>query len=192
MRKKSPRNYFFAIGFTLVELMVTIAVLAVLVAIALPDLRTFLVNSKLSSNTNEFIGLLNYARSEAISRNQVVSVCSRIAATGRCSTNGFWAEREVQVFVDQDGDGDKDSAEEVLKIMAAQDADQTQFRFTRQNASTSAKTVSFLPAGYVRAKNKFLIHAIGNATYETKYGRLVCISSAGRARAAPADSTDCP
>ena len=192
MLNQSYSNHPLQKGFTLVELMVTISVLAVLVAIALPDLRAFLVNSKLSSNTNEFIGLLNFARSEAISRNRVVSVCSRIAADGKCSANEFWAEREVQVFVDANSNGDRESSEEVLKIMGAQDAQEAQFRFTRQNASTGSKTVSFLPAGYVRSKNKFLIHAIGDAAYEAKYGRLICISSAGRTRAAPADSTDCP
>jgi type IV fimbrial biogenesis protein FimT len=175
-------------GFTLVELLVTMAILAVLVSLALPDLRSFLVSSKLSSNVNEFIGLMNYARSEAITRNKIVVVCSK-ATNGSCSNDQFWGEREVQVFVDTDGNGNKGSTEELLKTIAAQDAAGTQFRLTRTG---TANTISFLPVGYVRTNNKFEINAIGNAAYETKYGRLVCISSAGRARSAAFDTADCP
>lgn len=55
-------------GFTLLELLVTLAVLGILMAMGLPELNTFLKNSRLTTQTNTFISVLNFARSEAINR----------------------------------------------------------------------------------------------------------------------------
>lgn len=62
-------------GFTLTELMVGLAIVAVVAAIAAPNFRTMSQNSRISATTNEFVGQLNRARSEAISRNVPVILC---------------------------------------------------------------------------------------------------------------------
>ncbi|MGB0128316.1 MAG: GspH/FimT family pseudopilin [Rhodocyclaceae bacterium] len=63
-------------GFTLIELMVTIAVAAVLLMIALPSLRDFILNNRLASVTNDLVGDLALARAEAIRRGSRVTVCA--------------------------------------------------------------------------------------------------------------------
>ncbi|UPG88884.1 GspH/FimT family pseudopilin [Luteibacter aegosomaticola] len=68
-------------GFTLVELMVTITVLAILLAIAAPSFVDFVRRNDVSSNTNEFLTTLRMARSTAITRNIFVSVCPSTNAT---------------------------------------------------------------------------------------------------------------
>jgi type IV fimbrial biogenesis protein FimT len=68
-------------GFTLVELMVTIAVVAILAAIAIPELRSFILRNSLSSATSELRSALARARVESITRNSIVSVAP-ITATG--------------------------------------------------------------------------------------------------------------
>ena len=61
-------------GFTLMELMIAVTIAAILFALALPSFNNAIANSKLTSNANAMIGSINYARNEAIARNQTVSI----------------------------------------------------------------------------------------------------------------------
>lgn len=65
------------IGFTLIEMMVTIAVLGILVAIALPGFRAFVIDSRMTAQANEFLAALTFARSEAIKRNASVTLSAK-------------------------------------------------------------------------------------------------------------------
>lgn len=63
-------------GFTLIELMVTVTVAAVLLGIAAPSFSRLIANNRLATQTNEFVGGLNLARSEAVRQGQGVSIRS--------------------------------------------------------------------------------------------------------------------
>lgn len=69
-------------GFTLIELMVTIAILAILLSIAVPGFQAFVQNSRATTLANQLTTAINLARSEAIRRGAVVSVCSDNWANG--------------------------------------------------------------------------------------------------------------
>jgi type IV fimbrial biogenesis protein FimT len=62
-------------GFTLIELMVTIAVASITLAFAVPAFTQMTVNSRLTTQANDVVAALNLARSEAIKRNTSVSFC---------------------------------------------------------------------------------------------------------------------
>jgi len=53
-------------AFTLVELMVTLAVASILIMMALPNMRSLLLNNRITSKTNELVRAINYVRSESI------------------------------------------------------------------------------------------------------------------------------
>ncbi|WP_198683206.1 GspH/FimT family pseudopilin [Peristeroidobacter agariperforans] len=62
-------------GFTMIELLVTVAVASITLALAVPSFTQMTVNSRLTTQSNEVVAALNLARSEAIKRNVRVSFC---------------------------------------------------------------------------------------------------------------------
>ncbi|MDZ7841001.1 MAG: GspH/FimT family pseudopilin [Gammaproteobacteria bacterium] len=62
-------------GFTLVELLITLVVAAVLLAWGVPSFNRFLERTTLTSETNTWVGVINHARNEAITRSDRVTVC---------------------------------------------------------------------------------------------------------------------
>jgi prepilin-type N-terminal cleavage/methylation domain-containing protein len=85
-------------GFTLIELMVTLAILAILVTVALPNFTTFLAGSTQRRVVGDFVSSANLARSEALKRGQMVTMLSN--GTGNNSFQNGWT-----IFVDRNEDG---------------------------------------------------------------------------------------
>lgn len=71
-----PRGHHHR-GFTLVELMITIAVAAILLAIAIPGFRDLILRNELTTATNDWVAAVNLARSEAVRRGVPVVVCGQ-------------------------------------------------------------------------------------------------------------------
>lgn len=61
-------------GFTLIELMVTLALAVILLTLAIPNLRTMIQNNRLVTAANSLVGDINLARSEAIKRGESVRI----------------------------------------------------------------------------------------------------------------------
>ena len=98
-------------AFTLVELMITLAVFAVLLAIMVPSYSDMTLGSKLRSQSNDLVAGAVLARSEAIKRNSAVRMC--VSADGASCIAGGWEQGWV-VFHDVDDDGALDVGETVL------------------------------------------------------------------------------
>ena len=78
-------------GFTMIELMITLVVLAVVLGIGVPNLHSFIQNSRITTQSNNLIGALAVARSEAIKHNKPVVLCRSAdpaAATPACASGG--------------------------------------------------------------------------------------------------------
>ena len=84
-------------GFTLIELMVTLAIAAIVLAIAVPSFQKTILNNKSVALGDEFAQALNFARSEAVKMKKRVSICA--SSNGETCT-GSWSDGFI-VFEDQ-------------------------------------------------------------------------------------------
>src|SRR5688572_23647254 len=99
-------------GFTLVELLVVLSILAVLVTAAVPLTSSIGRSMKLTALSNALLSQLHLARSEAIKRNGRVAVCK--SGDGRsCLAAGGWEQGWI-VYHDANNNGLHDEAEDVV------------------------------------------------------------------------------
>lgn len=108
---------FSAQGFTLIELLVTLAVAAVLLTMAAPSFRTFVQNSKVDNAADGFLGAIQRARSEAITRGEAVVLCRTTdPASNSCVSgdNKDWTTGWLMYVVPGGGETDYTAADHVL------------------------------------------------------------------------------
>ena len=97
MRKNTAKKS----GFTLIELMMTIAIGAIVLTLGVPGFTSAIRSNRMTTNANELVASLNLARSEAIKRGLQVTI-ERKGATKQVWENGW------DIFVDINGDGNFD------------------------------------------------------------------------------------
>ena len=102
-------------GFTLLELMVTVAIMAIMAAIAFPSMRDFVSNSRLVNRSEQIANAFRFARTEAVRMNTPVLLCGvLIRKDGR--NTGVCDETKISdgilIFADENRDGKYDATED--------------------------------------------------------------------------------
>lgn len=98
-------------GFTLLELMVTISIMAILLAVAVPSFQGSLRSNRVATTSNELLASLSLARSEGIKSTRGGGVCASANGTS-CGTD--WNQGWM-VWTEKDGDGVYDTDETVVR-----------------------------------------------------------------------------
>lgn len=96
-------------GFTLIELMIVMTILAIVISIGVPSFNNLIKNNRLSAASNDIAGALQYARSEAVRRGRTIQV----QALDSDIANG------LQVWFDDNSDGNYDAGEEMRVVNLA-------------------------------------------------------------------------
>lgn len=113
-RRAAPRR---VVGTTLIELIVTLSIAAILLTIGVPSFQNIVATNRIASLTNELSGALQLARSEAVTRGKTVTVCKTDDVSDSapsCNASADWQDGWV-VFVDDNNDGD-DTGETPLRV----------------------------------------------------------------------------
>lgn len=100
-------------GLTLVELLVTLAIAAVLLTVAAPSLAGLVHSVHLSTTTNTLLASLRLARSEAIKRASRVTMCKSVDGAA-CTLAGGWEQGWI-VFHDPNANGALDAGEKLIQ-----------------------------------------------------------------------------
>lgn len=126
-------------GFTLIELMVTVAVLAIVAMIAVPSFQSTIASNQLDEGRDRLRSAIQFAKSEAIARNDTVSLCPSADGIGcgdNSNWNGFWL-----VVEDSNASGSVSIAN-TLRVFDAPAAGQVQVRH-----SDGQTVLRFTPEG---------------------------------------------
>ena len=101
-------------GFTIVEMLVTMTIIAILLVVGIPSYRYVTNSNRMAAEMNSLLGDLMYARAEAIKEGQPVAVC--VSSNGlTCSGNTTWQNGWI-VFPDPNGQGANDVPASILHV----------------------------------------------------------------------------
>ena len=150
------------LGVTLIELMVTIAVLAVIVTLAVPSFAGIINSNRLATAANELGTSLQLARMEAIRRNAPISTCASTdaeAGAPSCDADtwGQWI-----TFVDANGNRTREDGEAVLRVSVLRD----NLEVNAEDAVGS--TIMFAPDGLAYADGGGLLNGSVNVCLPTR------------------------
>lgn len=145
-------------GFGLLELIITISIIAILAAVALPNFSNLIRSNRAATQANDLVGAINLARNEAISRNRAVTICAASTASGTptaCAAATAWNQGWM-IFVDSvvsNADPGTVAAANVLRtgrgdasIAISSDAAFVRFSSRGEVMASAARTLTVKPS----------------------------------------------
>jgi type IV fimbrial biogenesis protein FimT len=168
-------------GFTLVELIVTLAIMSIILGFAAPSFRNLILNSRIRSDTSEIVGALYLARSEAVKQKIPIGICAKKAGVEECTgttqwTNGWliWENSE-----DPTNSGYNPATERLLRVYSAYNSGVVVT--TSNNNNNALDSLRYLPNGTSSDTNNPVFIVCDNTTVRNgETGRTIRISATGR------------
>jgi type IV fimbrial biogenesis protein FimT len=155
-------------GFTLVELLVVMTIAAILLAVGIPNLRSFIISNRLATASNDFFSALNLARSEAIKRSGSVTLARKSSTTKNWS-EGWTISAGADTVRESDALGDQ---------------------LTLYSDAGAADSIAFDAQGRASAAAVFIVCYGGSVTADGEQrARALFVNTSGRVRAAEINAT---
>ncbi len=164
-------------GLTLIDLLISLTIVAVLGTLVVPSFNDFLEAQQATATINRFAGAVALARSAAITYRESVVFCPAAAGADRCGRRNTWHEGAM-VFADRDGNRRLNGNESLYARLPAFDHGTVQWR-------------SFRNRSYLKFRGTGLtIWQNGNFKYcpsdgDRRHARMLILNYAGRTRSAP-------
>lgn len=158
-------------GFTTLELMITLSIGAILATIAVPSYQSMMVQSRLTTQLNEFLTAIHYSRSEAVKRGMRVTMC-KSSSGDACATGSSWQDGWL-IFSDSGTVGTIDGTDQILRVFPGLKGS------TMSGGSTYANWISYSPNGSSQGHNG----GLGNGSFtlcNSAHGRKITINNTGR------------
>lgn len=163
-------------GFTIVELLIALAIVGILLAVAAPAMRDAIMNNRISGQASDFIADVALARSETAKLGVRVTLCISSNGTACAGAGTDWGLGRI-VFADTNGDAVVDAGDTIIKVRESTAGDNT----LTATGFGNTYSIQFRPTG-------LLTHASGtldlcdSRTGET--GRRISVNNIGRAASA--------
>ncbi len=164
-------------GFTVIEALVTVTVIAVLVSAAVPSFTTTIKNGRLATQGNDLLGALLYARSQAIARNTNIMVCSS-SDQATCSGSTSWENGWIVGVDNATNDG-------IVAGSALRVHDLLTGNNTLRNDASTQYIVFGKGSGIPSVPLNTNVYFKLCDTRGTSYARAIYLNSVGEARISP-------
>lgn len=166
-------------GFTLMEILVVVAIMAIVTVLATPSIQTFTEKSQVSSAANTILSGLIYARNEATKLGHDVVLCSSNAAGTACTRSSRGYANGFIIFGDKPnggagGNGNLDANE---RILLYQEALPTGYKIISNRAATKSR-ISYSATGEINGVGGFTL----NLRKDGKNKKKLIFSTTGRVR----------
>ncbi len=158
-------------GFTLIELVIILAIFSILFHLTAPTFQNIVANSRMTTQINNMVTSFNYARSEAIKRHHTMVICPN--DDGSCARQPHWHNGWL-IFVDENFNREFEQEEEVVYVEAAK-------KNIEITSSRYRKRVVFRSKGYSHGSNASFIFCDQRGSVNA---RAVVLSNTGRTRIA--------
>ena len=185
-------------GVTLVELLVTVAIMAILAGAAAPSFVATIRDFAVAGQSNSMNADIRYARSEAMKRGTTVSLCASttsLAASPTCAGTN-WASGWI-VFVNPNNNGTIDAGELLLRRQEPLGTASSGVTAVITSTATTVGVISITKEGRVSgqtgaaAAQATIVTFLSAGTGTSQIQRFLCINANGRPKTAK-QSTQCP
>ena len=159
-------------GFSLLELMIALAVAAILVVVGVPSFRYVTNANRIAGEINGLLGDLQLTRSEAIEQGRPVTICRSVTGAA-CAAANTWQSGWI-VFMDANGNQAVDAGESLLRVQRPFAGTDTLV------ASNNVAAVTFNREGFAFGLPGTVTMTLHDQTGNATWSRCLAISIVGQ------------
>lgn len=186
-------KYKYFKGFTLIEMLVAVAILAVIMGLAAPSIQDILIKNRINKIASEFQSGVLLARSEAANKNICMTMCMSDTSRSplRCkTTDSDWQVGWI-VFLNPSCESSLAQPSNANDVIHVRQTTSSEY-YLQSQASSSTRRIFFTPnpaTGLNSADEFDLIYQSSNNKYTEKFGVNICLDSLGRTRTIPSTAS---